>query len=684
MAAKLDHNVQFASLWASALDKYKDRTGRDLSSDASARDLKTLDDLHSRIKQSNQGFTDFRERHARLWKAISAAWMPIQLVGGLAQDVLGGAQILPASAALGAILHLVNAAKGVSDAYDAVEDLLARIATATQRFKQYTEETIDEELGRLVTETMCKVLEILARTEKLARRPRAQEYFRVAFLGKDEKLQNLLKDLERLSDDEARLVSALNYSSTQRVEKTTQRTEKMVEDISVQVGQSKRESESRAHSQHMSTVLGEELANRMYEIYKSIGRDRTRATGDWIFDDPLVEEWSEERSAFLWMLGAGGVGKSFLSTRIIDELESRKLPTQSVAYFYIKNDNSSTCSVNNLLKCIAFQLAHLDSEYESFAAMVCKDQRRIRIAEDTWKNLFSDYFFVEKFHGSARVIIDGVDEAPIEQQKILLGLMKDLRGKGYQNTCRLQFLILGRPEITDQWPRNPPPYVEISATKMSNDVVKYIEKNIKRVKLLRHKAKDERNALKSLIVERLKEGAAGMFLWARLMLEEIVDQPRVSDIERLLASPPRVFQLLETIIERLIRNSSSGNDLREMLIWSTFATRELYLGEMKLLLELKEPVGEGLPGLESYLREEYRSLFVLDREDGKTTEDLRRMAVQSPMTGDSHDLRATGNEISDVSSTSSDDEQDNRLIFDSDLWTTKISINHNSIRDYIR
>ena len=678
MAAKLDPNVQFASLWASALDKYKNRTGRDLTSDVGARDIKTLDDLHSKIEQSNQEFTEFRERHARLWKAISAACMPIQLVGGLAQNVLGGAQIAPANAALGAILHLVNSAKGVSDAYDAVEDLLAQIATATQRFKQYAEVTVDEELGRLVAETMCKILEILARTEKLARRPRAQEYFRVALLGKDDKLQNLLKELRRLSSDEANFVSALSYNSTQRVEKR-------VEDISVHFDQSKRENASATDRQQMSAVLNEALAHRMYEIYKSIGRDRVRKTGDWIFDDPLVESWSEQRSAFLWILGDGGVGKSFLSTRLIDGFDEHKASLQSVAYFYVKNDNKSTCSVNNLLKCIAFQLAHSNSEYGSFATIVCRDQRRVRIAEDTWKALFEDYFSVNHFHGSARVIIDGIDEAPIKEQELLLKLMKRLRKKGYQNSCKLQFLILGRLEIIRQWPGNPPPYLEVSATKMSTDVVKYIKKNTKRVKLLRHKTKAERETLESRIVERLQEGAAGMFLWARLLLEEIIDQPRPSDIERLLASPPKVYQLLETIIERLVRDSkSSGNDLKDMLIWSTFATRELYLGEMKLLLELKEPVGEGLPGLESYLREDYRSLFVLDREDGQTTEDLRRMAVPSPTTGGSEGLQATGSEEDDVYSTTTDDESDNRPVFDSDLWTTKISISHSSIREYVR
>ena len=684
MAVKLDPDVQFVNLWAKALDKYKDRTGRDLAADPSARDIKTLKDLDKKITQSNQQFSEFRQRHARLRKGISTAFGPISVVGGIAQNVLGGAQILPASAALGAILHLVNSAKGVSEAYDAVEDLLARIAAATQRFERYSKGAINDELSRLVTESMCIILGILARTEKLARRSRAQEYLRIALLGKDEKLQSLFKELERLSSDEAKLVTALSYMSSQRTAEVTMRTEKGIEAISAQIGQATRKNESMIDRQQMNAILNEALGDRMSEIYRSIGRDRIQATGDWIFDDALMKKWFESKLAFLWILGVGGVGKSFLSTKIIDELERQKSPAQSVACFFVKNDNNSTCSIANLLKCVALQLADQNSEYENFAAVVCRNRKRISSADDSWKNLFENYFSVDRYYGSASIVIDGIDEAPQDQQKLLFHFMRKLQERRVRDKCRLQFLLLGRPNVTRQWPGSPPPEIEVSATKMSEDVVRYIQENIKRVKLLRHKGKDERAALKSRIVERLQEGAAGMFLWAKLMLEEIVDQPRPSGIEQALASPPSLYQLLETIIERLVKNPrSGGNDLRDILIWSTFATRELYLGEIKLLLELKEPIGEGLPGLESYLREDYRSLFVLDRQDGKTTEDLRRVAVPDAMTG-ADELQAASDEETNMSPTTSDEEPTDRRVLDSDLWTTKVSISHNIIREYIR
>ena len=107
------------------------------------------------------------------------------------------------------------------------------------------------------------------------------------------------------------------------------------------------------------------------------------------------------------------------------------------------------------------------------------------------------------------------------------------------------------------------------------------------------------------------------------------------------------------------------------------------MGEIKLLLELREPIGEGLPDLEFYLREDYRSLFVLDRKDGKTTEDLRRMAAPESTNNEFDDLEHIWDEnIGEISKTS-DKKRSNGHALDSDLWTTKIRISHSIIREYI-
>ena len=685
----MNQTGSFPKLWASALKLYQNGTGRDLQSDPQALSIQSLEDLQDKIEKSNTDFTGFREKHKRFWKVVSAVCAPILVMGGLARDVAAATQIVPACAAFGAIFYLITAAKGVSEAYDDVEGLLARIAGTINRFQVYDQGTIEQSLGMLVAETMCKVLEILGRAEKLARRSRTQEYFRNALLGKDEKLKGLLDDLERLSSEEARLVLALDHTSNQRIEKA-------VGELHMQISQSNADTNTESERREIYAALDGELSDRMYKIYNSIRRDRTRSTSDWILEDPMMQAWLGKSSAFLWILGVGGIGKSFLSARIIGELDECKDPAESVAYCYIKNDNQSSGSINTILRCIAFQIAMQNDEYRIFVTIVCKNHARLRVSEDTWENLFEAYFFNDHCHGSARVVIDGVDETSPQQQSVLFRLMQKLYRKPPQRNCRLQFLLLGRPEIVAQWPDSAPAYVEVTPLKMSKDVRRYVKENITRVKLLesRDMAKGERKALRHLIIERLQQSASGMFLWVKLMLDEIMFQPRPSDIRRILESPPSLIQLLDNIIERIVKDpSGSGKDLKEILLWTSFAQRELYLGEIKLILELNEPVGEGLPGLETYLREDYRSLFVLERTDGKTTEDLRRIAAISHKDGNARGLDTSsdddsGEEMDNESDyhsdgESTDEELDHGRPFNSDLSTTKVRIGHSMIREYM-
>ena len=170
---------EFAGLWAEALAVYERRTGRDLQSDPNVQDLKTPEDLSNKISNTDQRFNNFRERHPKLWNTIAAISMPVQAAGGVAQSVLSASQILPACAALGAILYLVQAGKGVSEAYDAIEDLLARIQNATQRFEAYSKaDTINQALRKIMIEILCKILEILGRVEKLIQRHRVGHFAR--------------------------------------------------------------------------------------------------------------------------------------------------------------------------------------------------------------------------------------------------------------------------------------------------------------------------------------------------------------------------------------------------------------------------------------------------------------------------------------------------------------------------
>ena len=603
----------------------------------------------------------------------------------------------------------MKSANGVSEAYDTILDLFSRIGSATQRIQEYSSSMMDAALQKIAVEVMCKFLELVARAEKLIRRRRWGEYFYVTFLGKDEKVAKLLKDLERLTDQEAKLVLALVNSTTRRIEAgvdeltlTAQHTLKGVDHLSEALNETRREAVGKESVEKLESTLESAIADKMYATYRTFASERIANTGDWILNDALFLDWLQYGRSLLWILGVGGVGKSFLASRIIQELERRHpqnndtFPAVSVGYYFVKGDNESLRSANNLLKSVALQLTRNDYSYRSFATTTCKTASKTRTAEDTWKNLYLDFFTTPRSKNTAFIVVDALDEAPASERRLLFKLFKDLEASSaVEGTApRLQLALIGRREVTDQW-GDRPAYIEDSAMKMSADVSLYIEENVKKVKVLRSRDVDKKRrlALKRLIVEKLQAGALGMFLWVKLVLQEIANQSRPSDIESILNAPRDLFKMIRQIFERIAADRDSRNDdLNEILIWVAFSRREMLLGELKFLLQLRPPVGEGLPDLEDRLRDNYASFFILTRSDGKTTEDLRRLAsLMKPPSEDADDLYDLDelSDLSDDESSSAAEEipkkgetsRPDPLV--SDPLTTEVRFSHTFIRDFL-
>ena len=185
---------------------------------------------------------------------------------------------------------------------------------------------------------------------------------------------------------------------------------------------------------------------------------RLSGTGDWIKAEPLYQKWIQEEDPILWILGGPGAGKSFLSSRIISHLQevypqdAHRPSRVSVAYFYIKEDDQQLRSVNTILKVVALQLIDSDSVFRNFAADVCKSSENTGTAKRTWENIFMNYFGSRQSRDSAAfVLIDGLDEAPWKERETLLQLLYSLekaRSRGPTESPRLQFAMVGRPEVS--------------------------------------------------------------------------------------------------------------------------------------------------------------------------------------------------------------------------------------------
>jgi hypothetical protein len=136
-------------------------------------------------------------------------------------------------------------------------------------------------------------------------------------------------------------------------------------------------------------------------------------------------------------------------------------------------------------------------------------------------------------------------------------------------------------------------YIEVSSVKNRNDIDSYIQKRLEEVELLKElrKAKpngpQQANKTGMRIKKKVLDGADGVFLWAKLLLDQIMKKD-LTQIEKILANPPaNLDEMIWSVFDRLAKDQDMDHEsVRRMLAWVAYARRPLFFGEIDLILSL--------------------------------------------------------------------------------------------------
>lgn len=219
----ISNNAELDERWNQALESYLASTERGPEDRAVLKNLHSADDLYHQLEANHRKFRDWRNKHSKLFSALSKSVKPFVLVSGVAQCSVSPTPFAPVSAVLGAVLFLVAAADGVSEAYDWIEQLFDKLSGFTQRLEEYLEGGMNAHLQQRVIAILSCLLEILGESEKVIRDGRFRKYAAVLFLGRDERVKASFDCLAQLFDDEQRLVLAISYATNQRIDKKIDR-----------------------------------------------------------------------------------------------------------------------------------------------------------------------------------------------------------------------------------------------------------------------------------------------------------------------------------------------------------------------------------------------------------------------------------------------------------------------------
>jgi fungal STAND N-terminal Goodbye domain len=180
----------FKDLWEEAVENYIDSTSRTDSEQALFGQLKNTQDLEKRLEADQDKFDSFRAKHGKLTGRLKKAIKPLTVLLSVASSAISLSPFAPASTIFGAVLFVVRAAGGVSEAYDWIDELFDKLGDFTVRLEEYCKGgVVSSSLRTKVVQILECLLEILARSEKVIKTGRWKKYAAVLFLGKDEQIK---------------------------------------------------------------------------------------------------------------------------------------------------------------------------------------------------------------------------------------------------------------------------------------------------------------------------------------------------------------------------------------------------------------------------------------------------------------------------------------------------------------
>ncbi|KAH9169174.1 hypothetical protein EDB89DRAFT_2199314 [Lactarius sanguifluus] len=195
----------FQLIFSTALKAYEKQTKRDLLTHPLASQLQTCDSLGS-ILSVLQSQVDNLDQARKCDEKLTRWLSPTVNVLLAFSATLGEGVFSPAKMIFAGAGVLLQAAKDVSAAQDALIDIFERIESFFKRLETYTSVRATAVMTDIIVKIMVEVLNVLAITTKEIKQGRTKKYLK-KLVGKTD-IEDALRRLDKLTQEEVRMATA--------------------------------------------------------------------------------------------------------------------------------------------------------------------------------------------------------------------------------------------------------------------------------------------------------------------------------------------------------------------------------------------------------------------------------------------------------------------------------------------
>ncbi|KAJ7112303.1 hypothetical protein C8R44DRAFT_677276, partial [Mycena epipterygia] len=303
-------------------------------------------------------------------------------------------------------------------------------------------------------------------------------------------------------------------------------------------------------------------------------------TGDWFINHPEFQRWISGDISLLWCPGKPGVGKTILSSRVVNHLQRNVLQLGiGVTYIFFDYNQSSSQTPPAIMGSILRQLL-IDSP--SVPESV-KPVHALFTSGRTRPSGLSDLVIALKaqlqLYTRVYLVVDALDEYSANRNNFIAEI------RSLMDTGGLQVLITSRDisTIKHQFQNNSC----INVLAHHEDVCSYIAERMQREERLKTLLNGD-TSLEQDIVAKVTEKAAGMFLLVQLHMDTLASKNNRKALRDALAALPKeIYRSYDDVMNRIDSQGVDDSQLaRKLFLWLAHAKRQLLLQEIQYALAI--------------------------------------------------------------------------------------------------
>ncbi|TVY65596.1 Vegetative incompatibility protein HET-E-1 [Lachnellula suecica] len=449
--------------------------------------------------------------------------------------------------------------------FESLLSAYSEIGAALPRFDRY-EKAFKEnlEFQNVLASVYANILDFHQRAYKFFRRRAWHLIFTSLWKDFQSRFQGIIDSLKKQRDFVDREAASIDIVEAKEHRLRTQQDMAHREkDWAERLDQNERSAKS-SQLRHSIEWLAVDEKNQE-DSFARISHRRHDETCQWVMREAQMIEWVKNGSKrpVLWLNGKPGAGKSVMCSYIAERLLG--MPDVTVCYYFCNNKDQGTSSTQ-ILRTIALQLLR---SIVDIASLISNEfvYRGLSCGLPQLKTLISQILQIVP---CTRILIDGVDECSKDVQKAAL---RDLQAfcAGSATTCKVLFSSRKEVYINDRLSGKQQISLD-NRDEVETDIRLYVKHKMQR---LRTSDEELLSRIESVLVEK----ANGMFLWVRLVVEELRYCYSDADLENAATSLPKGLQkAYGRILDRIVdaSNPSSARSIAiRILEWMACSYRPL-------------------------------------------------------------------------------------------------------------